>query len=267
MTEFDLSKFKQSKVLDTDEELQEVAAMRQIRRIGEGIHEVVVTGLHRKEGQPVTTFTDKEGGTVSFNLIVKNAAQEEQIVYMAVCVAQTYKQVCSNPDKNTSFIYRNTFKNLIAMGIDPNALRSSIIETNGDSVNLLAGTQFTLTNSWPTNKLHLEYDVDSKSSFFVTSSGTRFTEGELSVPIKIDLKKDMKDRFSEAVAIVAEANFKLATQMYTELSSHPTVSNDDINLKLQQASQPPKITQSFNTINKTKPPFLMPKKITSPLEH
>lgn len=267
MTEFDLSKYRQSFVRDTAEDLQEIAAMKSTKRIPEGSHEVVITKIHTKENGTSVTFTDQEGGRLGFTLIAANAQQAEQTVYLAIPLAQTFKQVIANQDRKVSFVYAKTLKTLSAFGIDPIVFRESVIESDGSSVEQLIGTQCVLINSWPTKQLHLEYDLNAKEHFFETSMGERFASGPLAGPIKLDNSLIGKARFSEAVALANDNNFQLATQMDTNIVSHPTADNSSINDKLKSTLKSQQKSTSA-VVNKTKPPFaiMVPKKITSPLE-
>lgn len=273
MTTIDLSQFKQSYVKDTADDLQEIAAMKQISRIPEGSHEVVVTDLFTKKDGSQFYVSDTLGGVLGFSLNVANAQKAEQIVYFAIPLAVTFKQACLDTDKKISFQFKNTVKNLQAIGIDVAALRESIIETNGKAAEELVGAQFILTNSWPMKKLHLEYDSGAKAFFYATSMGERFTEGELSVPIALDYNKDIKDRYSEAVAIAHENNYELATQMNVAIECNPSIDNEAINVKLRAIGQPKKkvAPPPFSipkVVNKTAPPFpgLVPKKVSAPIE-
>lgn len=270
MTEFDLKKFKTTYERDSAEDIKSIADRKQLKRLTEGVHEVVVTGIHKKEGETGIRLTEREGGTVEFSMTVSNAQQAETLIFLAIPIAKTFRQVTASDDKKISFIYEKTVKTLSAMGINTNDLREALIESNGEAAEILVGSQFLVTASWPSNKLHLDYDSESKQYFFVTSMNERFAEGELAVPIVLDPKIDIRTRYSEAVAIADQAGYKFATQLDIAVSPHPTAYNDTINEKLSALSTPKKsieVSKSFIPVNKTKPVFasVVPKKIGLPL--
>jgi hypothetical protein len=254
----DLSKFKQSFVKDTAEEIAAIASINDTRKIGVGTHEVVVSKIHVKDGAKLK-FTDKLGGTVGFSLVVENTAKEEQMVYLSIPLAVTFKQAIA--DKENGFPYKKTAKTLLKIGIDPGSLREALIMTDGKAVDELVGAQMTITNLWPDRKLHLEYDRNTQASILVNSQGERFTEGVLSGTFKLDFNKKENERYNHIIELVTELGFEFAKQMDSNISTHPTTSNEKIN-ELLTVMIKPKAKQtgfvpltSHTIINKTKPVF------------
>lgn len=254
----DLSSFRQNYVKDTAEDMKEIDALKNTARIPEGSHEVVVTSIHEKDGVKCK-LTDKLGGVVGFSLVVKDALKREQMVYISIPLVASFKQACMDTDNKIKFQFRQSTRNIKLMGLDPIVLREAIIASDCEAVDLLIGTQFVIVNSWDVRKLHLEYDSTAKAHYFVTSSGDKFSSGEIAAPIALDSEKKDDSRFCEAIAIAKAQGYELATRMSTTIDSHPTAQNDAINESLKKYLQPKKQT----IINKTIPAF--PKKVTAPL--
>lgn len=255
----DLSKFKQNFVKDTPEEIQEILAMREVKRIPEGMHEVKIVNIHEKDGVKAKEV-DKFGGCIGFSLVARNENHEEQLVYFLIPMHLTFLQARNEP---SSFAIQKTITNLNAMGIRPDLLRLAMVETNGNALLTLIGTAFVIENRWDTRKLHLEYDAEAKAHFFVKGDGTRFTSGEMAVPVMFDKDKKGNDRWTEFIELAAQNNYKLATQMDTTIHSHPSLSNEGINealLKLISKETPKKVVKTPSNF----PPF--PKKPTAPLD-
>lgn len=257
----DLSQFRQNHVKDTAEDLAEIAALKQIVRIPEGIHEVVVTGIHEKDGNKFK-ITDKLGGTLGFSLVVQDAQKREQMIYICVPLVASYKQACLDPDKKVSFAYINSVRHLNCMKINPISLREAILASDCEAIKELVGAQFVIRNSWDSRKLHLEYDSTARAYYFVTSNGERFSSGEIAAPIELDMSKKDDSRFDEAVAIAHAQGYQLATRMDVKLDVHPTATNEDINESLKTYLVPKK-QPTPTVINKTIPAF--PKKVVAPL--
>jgi hypothetical protein len=257
----DLSAFRQNYVKDTAEDMKEIAAsLKQSVRIPEGVHEVVVVAIHEKDGEKFK-ITDKLGGTVGFSLVLKDALKREQMLYISIPLVVSFKQACLDKDNKINFQYRQSIKNLQIMGVDPILLREVMIATDCEALESLIGTQFVLINSWDSRKLHLEYDNTAKAHYFVTSSGDKFSSGEIAAPIEIDSSIKDDKRFSEAIAIAHAQGYQLATRMDVKLDVHPTASNESINEALRKFIQPKKAP---TIINKTIPAFPI-KKIVPPL--
>lgn len=256
----DLSNYRQNYIKDTAEDIKEIAALKQTARIPEGVHEVVVTAIHEKDGSKFT-ISDKLGGTVGFSLIVKDALKREQMLYVSIPLVVSFKQACLDSDNKIKFQFRQSIKNLQIMGIDPILLREAMLATDCEAAEALVGTQFVIINSWDSRKLHLEYDSTARAHYFVTSAGERFSSGEIAAPIEIDSTIKDNKRYAEAIAIAHAQGYQLATQMNVNLDIHPTASNESINEALRKFVQPKKPS---TIINKTIPPFPV-KKIVAPL--
>lgn len=267
MSTIDLSKFRQNFVRDTAEDIKQIAAMKTSLKIGAGRHEVVVTGIHEKEGSSKFKLTDRLGGSLGFSLIVKNAKNEEQLIYVCVPLMVTFIQACRDIEKGNKFLFKKTFELLESLQVDPIIFRECIVATDGRAADKLKGAQLVIINSWRDGKLHLEYDTVAKAHFFTKSNGERFESGELSHPVSLDSTKKGDDKFTEFIAIARENGWELVTQMDTEVQLHPTFSNTHINdelLKELAASQSPKKPQ---IVNKTIPAFpIHTKKILASME-
>lgn len=257
----DLSAFRQNYVKDSAEDMKKIAEIKLVQRIPEGVHEVIVTGIHEKDGVKFK-LNDTLGGTIGFSLIVKDTQKREQLLYIAIPLHVNFLQACLDKDTKINYQFRNSVDNIQSMGLDASLLREAALVTDCEAIENLIGTQFVIINTWDARKLHLEYDELSKAHVFVNSSGERFTSGEIAAPIKLDLEIDVKKRYTDAIAIALSYGFQLATQMRVKVDSHPTASNDKINEALEKAILP-KEKKSPIIINKTIPAF--PKKIVPPL--
>jgi hypothetical protein len=255
----DLSKFKNNYVKDTPEEIQEILAMTTVKRIPEGVHEVKITGFHEKDGQKLKMI-EKYGGSIAFSVIVKTKQNEEQLIYMLVPVGVTFRQAVA---EENNFMIKKIIGHLNTIGIRPDLLRSAMIDSNGAALQTLIGAEFVIENKWDPKQLHIEYDQNLKANFFVKGDGTRFESGEMAVPVVFDKDKKGDERWAPFVALAKEHNFKLATQMFTNLLPHPEVSNEVINEKLAKFGK----QEEKKVINKTPsafPPF--PKKVIAPID-
>lgn len=261
MTKPDLSAFRQNYVKDSVEDMKKIAEIKSVQRIPEGAHEVVITGVHEKDGVKYK-LNDTLGGTLGFSLVVKDAQRREQLLYVAIPLHVNFLQACLDKDSKISFQFKNSVDNIQSMGVDAILLREAVLATDCDAIESLVGAQFVVVNTWDARKLHLEYDELSKAHVFVNSNGERFTSGEIAAPIKLDLDTDIKKRYVEATAIAIQHGYQLATQMRVKIDTHPTASNDKINEALEKAVQP-KEKKVPVLINKTIPAF--PKKIVPPL--
>lgn len=226
----DLSKFKQNFVKDTPEEIQEILAMKDVRRIPEGLHEVKVTGFYEKDGTKIK-IVPKFGGCVGFSMIVKTLTHEEQLIYLMIPLHLKFLQARNEPN---SYAIQKTINNLNSMGIRPDLLRLAIVESNGNAIESLIGANLVIENKWDIRKLHLEYDTEAKSYFFVKGDGSRFTSGEMAVPVMFDKDKKGTERWEEFIALATQNDYKLATQMDTILHPHPTLKNESINEELSK---------------------------------
>ncbi len=257
----DFAKFRQlSVVKDTEEDMKEIAAMKQSSPIPEGIHEVVVVGIHEKDGEKLK-MSEKAGGSVGFSLVVRNAQKQEQMIYFIIPMAVSFLQACKDPDKGTKFMFTKSNRMLQTIGISPIALKESLLASDGKSIDSLVGTQFVIVNSWDSRKIHLEYDPVAKAHYFVTSQGSRFPSGEMAAPQVLDHKAPIKDRYKEVTAVAYENGYQLASQMDTTVEPHPTASNDKINALLQAACAPREVKKPV-IVNKTIPAF--PKRMAIP---
>ncbi len=259
MSKLDLSAFRKNFVRDTEEDLKEIDALKQSVRIPEGIHEVVAVGIHEKD-KIKYKLIDKVGGSLGFSLVFEDAKKRSQMFYMTIPLAVTFKLACMDSDKKVSFPFIKTQKFLRVCGVDLIKFREALINTE-EAAECLIGTQFVVTNTWPDNKLHLEYDGVAKAFYFTNSSNERFSSGELAAPIELP-KGDKDSRFSEAIVIASQNGYQLATQMESDFSVHPTAVNNKINELISKFLTPKKEI----IINKTIPAFAV-KKPTGPLSH
>lgn len=254
MSLVDLSKFKQNFVKDTEDDLKEIAAMKQMMPIPEGIHEVTVVGIHEKKDGAKFKIDDKLGGTLGFSLIVKNIHKQEQLIYICIPLIVTFLQARRDTDRSISFTFKRAIDTIQAMGINPIHLRESIITSNGTAAELLIGTQFVLTNYWDPKKVHLEYDSIAKAHFFATAQGERFSSGEMALPCHINSSIAIEDRYKEFVAIAHENHYEFTNKMNTTYDSHPTANNNIINEALEKACVPKEQKKPL-AVNKIIPNF------------
>jgi len=256
MSTMDLSQYRQNFQKDSLDDLKDILTSKQSSPIPEGIHEVVVVGVHEKDGQKFKTV-DKGIQTLSFSLIIKNAQGNEQMVYFLMPIDASFKQATAKEnmvvDKGTKWMISKFVKDFTSMGINPIALREAIIVSNGKALDLLIGAQFKVVNSWDTRMVHLEYDRNLKSHFFVNGFGERFTSGQMAEPQFVDSKIPIAERYKEFVAIAQENAYQFAQKMNTSIEPHPTASNDDINESLIKAGEP--TAKRSAVVNKTIPPF------------
>lgn len=246
----DLSKFRQNYTKDSAEDIQEIASSKMAQQIPEGVHEVVIVGIHEKDGVKFK-INDKLGGTLGFSIIVRNAQKQEQMIYMSIPLQLSFKTAASDLDKKLAFPYKSTVQNLYAMGIDAAALRESILLTNGESAELLKGAQFVITNSWNSKMIHMEYDAIAKAHFFVTAMGDRFDSGEMAIPLYPDTKLALTERYKEFIGLAKLNGYQLATRMDMSIEKHLTATNQAINEELRKICQPKEVK---TVVNKTIPP-------------
>jgi hypothetical protein len=262
MSTLDLSKFRQNFVKDKPEDIHEIAAMKFSPKIGVGVHEVVITGIHEKNGEKFK-LGDRLGGSVGLSLILKNAKKEEQLMYMCIPLVVTFVEACRDTDKSNKFVFRKTYELLETIGIDPFLFRETVVATDGKSIEKLIGAQLVIVNTWREGKLHLEYDQVAKAHFFHKCDGTKFESGELSLPVVMDSSKKDDSKFAEFIAIARENAWDFSTQMETDIQFHASVSNDYINEELSKLL----VVKKPVIVNKTVIPSfpIHTKKILAPL--
>lgn len=272
----DLSKFRNTFVKETSEDIQE--AMRgntSAPKIGSGLHEVVVTKMYTNKAGETSKITDRAGGSLSFNFIVRNSARQEQLINMFVPLALSFSQVCKSKDnKGDSFLFNKSVKLLMSMRIDPALFREAVMFTDGEAISLLVGAQFVLENFWPIKSVHLEWDSTAKAHFFCNAMGEKFPSGEMSGPHYVENTANPKDRFKPFLSIAYQNGYSFSEQFNTEFHEHPTVGNEKVSSDLLVACKP-KVeapVKEFKIVNKTVPPVFpsvvapLVKKIISPLD-
>ena len=229
----DLSKFKGTYEKDSAEDIEKIKNKKNTSIIPVGIFEVKIAGLHEQDGKKLKV-DDKLGGIVLFSPLLQDADGREQRLFMCIPLQLTYVQAIKAAEKSEKFKIENTLKMLGAFQIDPIILRESIINTNGESLELLKDAQCLLTNRWPLDAVHMEYDKETKNYFFVKGSGEKFDPdqdpAEMCLPYPLSSEIPFDKRFEDVKKIAKEKGYeKFATNMNTTLSIHPTANNTKIN--------------------------------------
>ena len=263
----DLSMFRANFIKDTEEEQKELVKKKSFNGIPQGSHEVILTEVTEKFGGKISLI-NKLGGCVEFTIIFRNVAKQEQFAFCAIPMHLTFGQaIKSKEERGTAFKIERTYKMFQTMGVDPRLLREAILLSDGEAISSIVGAQCVLVNHWDPKSIHIEYDNTSKGHYFVTAMGQRFESGEMSVPLKIDYKIPVAQRFVDIIAVAKENGFKFTPNMETVYETHPTATNDLIIKNLQKFVKP-KEPKEIKIVNKTIPPFpVQVKKMVAPLDH
>lgn len=256
----DLSRFKKDFKRDSEEDLKKIAATRFSKRIGEGLHEVIVKKIAEKDGVKLTLKEFPLAGTaLVFSLVVNDAQDAEQTIFMAIPIAHDFMGAitASKESKKESYTFKKSLENIERMGLNPANVRESLIFSNGAASEYFIGTQFTVYNSWSMEKCHLKYDSNDKTHYLVNGAGIKF-DGALGGPYHLNIELDISVRYNEIEVIAKQNHLNFQRSMDTEVRLHPTASNDGINQKFaggieQKPERKPPVAPKV--LNKTESPF------------
>lgn len=218
----DLSAFQDDIPEWTEEEMREAVEASERRSMGVGVHDITITGIVKDSVKISAT----DSRWITAQLVMENAAKEgfKFTVLVPMTKCRDYK---GKNGKETMFAFAQFGKFATALQVDFAALAAHIIKTNCAGLSDLIGYQLRATIRWTQNKVHLEFDKTSNSSYLTNAKGERVSPEPFSIPEATE-GQTATERYAEVEAFCRQHGFAFELWPNRTLEANHQIKNPPI---------------------------------------